>query len=64
MNEEQKAAFLNSQVACAMIEAMGMQAENEQRKACGLSMAYTEDSFVSLIDKHGIGHNAALSTLA
>jgi maltodextrin utilization protein YvdJ len=27
---------------------LGMQAENDQRKAVGLSMAYTEDAFVSV----------------
>ena len=63
MNETSRAAFLQSQVACAMIEAMGMQAENEQRKAVGHSMAYTEDAFVQLIDRYGIGHNAAFTSL-
>lgn len=57
------AAYLNSQVACAMIEAMGMQAENEQRKANGLSIAYVEKDFVALIDKYGLGHNSVITLL-
>jgi acyl-coenzyme A thioesterase PaaI-like protein len=63
MSETQQAAFLISQAACAMIEAMGMQAENDQRKAVGHSMAYTEDAFVGVIEKYGIHHNAAILTL-
>lgn len=58
-----QAAFLNSQTACAMIEAMGMQALNKQREAQGLSMAYDDEAFFALIDKYGIGHNTALTTL-
>jgi hypothetical protein len=57
------AAYLNSQVACAMIEAMGMQAENEQRKANGLSMAYVEKDFIALIDRYGLGTNSVISLL-
>lgn len=51
------AAYVNSQVACAMIEAMGMQAENQNRERRGESIAYTEKSFNDLILKYGIGHN-------
>lgn len=63
MDEQQRVAYLNAMVACAMIEAMGMQAENEQRKACGHSMAYTMDNFLEVIEKYGIGHNQAMGMI-
>ncbi len=39
---------------CALIEAMGMQAENKQREHCGESMAYDEEAFRSLISNHNL----------
>ena len=60
MDEVQKAAYVMAQTACALIEAMGMVAENEQRKALGQSMAYTEDAFVDLPNKYGIHNNATI----
>jgi len=57
-------AFLISQSVCAMIKALGMHAENEQRKHRGKSMAYVEEHFIELIDEHGIGHNDAITTLS
>lgn len=63
MDPVQRAAFLMSQTACALIEAMGMQALNKQREALGHSMAYDDQAFADLIDKYGISHNAALHTL-
>lgn len=63
MSDEAKVAFIQSQVACAMIEAMGMQAENSQRDHRGESMAYVEADFIVLIDKYGIRHNSVVSYL-
>lgn len=62
MTTEQSAAYVNSEAACALIEAMGMAAENQQRQHRGESMAYTQEAFEALLRKHVIGHNAALST--
>lgn len=62
MTPEQQAAYVNAMTACALIEAMGMQAENEQRKAIGCSMAYTEEAFQKLLDRYPIHHNAVLNT--
>ena len=45
----------------ALIEAMGMMAENQQRIHRGESLAYTEESFSALIEKYGIHHNAIIS---
>jgi hypothetical protein len=63
MNENQRAAYLISQSAAAMIEAMGMQAENTQREHRGESLAYVEDDFQRVILKYGIGTNSAISYL-
>lgn len=63
MNEMERAAFLISQSICALIEAMGMQAENLQRSHRGESLAYTELAFENLLHKWAIHHNAALNTL-
>ncbi len=54
MTPEQQAAFVISQSVCAMIEAMGMQAENQQRANCGYSIAYDEVAFDALIKKYAI----------
>jgi len=63
MSEEQRIAYLNAMVATAMIEAIGMQAENMQRKVVGSSMAYTMDDFVKITERMGIHHNGALNVL-
>lgn len=63
MTPEQQAAFLHAQATCAMIEAMGMQAMNMQREQQGYSMAYDDEAFFKLIEKYGIHHNAAITTI-
>lgn len=63
MNPEQRAAFLNSQVACALAEIAGMQAENQARAYLGQSPAYQEDSFAQISGRYGIDHNSALTLL-
>ena len=40
--------------AAAMIEAMGMQAENQQRLANGESIAYDLAAFVKLQERYGL----------
>jgi hypothetical protein len=44
-----------------MVEAMGMQAENQHRLSRGESIAYTEQAFVDLVNKNGCHHNSVLS---
>lgn len=63
MNTEQRIAYQNAQTTAAMIEAMGMQAENQQRAALGHSMAYTENAFVNLINQYGLGCNSVQAFL-
>ena len=57
MNEETAQRLCGSleqmtSAVCALIEAMGMHAENEGRKTRGEAMAYDHDSFLSIINKH------------
>lgn len=63
MTEEQRAAFLISQSVVTMVEALGMVAANDYRKHRGEVIAYDEAAFEELIQRSGIGHNAALGTL-
>lgn len=63
MNEEQRAAFLIAQTACAMIEAMAMASTNQQATVEPGLLPHTGDDFRALIDRYGIGHNAAVTWL-
>lgn len=60
MTSEQEAAYINSQVACAFIQALGMVAENT---VCALRQEYPkyrEDDFERLISQSGIHHNQVI----
>lgn len=61
MTDEQKAAFINSQAAAAMITAMGMVAANQERTANGHTVAYDEAAFEAVVAQHGLGHNSVVS---
>lgn len=63
MEPEEKVVYLNSQITSALIEAMGMQAENMQRKQENKSMAYNDKAFFDLIEKYGIDSNSVISYL-
>lgn len=60
MTPEQQAAFIFSQAAAALIEAMGMQAENQMRIHRRESPAFVEGAFRDLIRSYGIGYNDVL----
>lgn len=64
MNPEERVAFINAQVACALIDLAGMQAENRQREMEGKSLAYTEDAFQVMKRGYCIDHNAVVSYLS
>ena len=51
MDKEQRIAFINSQVTCAMIQAMGMQAENKLREISQDPPHYVMDDFERLITR-------------
>ncbi len=60
MTESQSAAYVQANAVAALIEAMGMAAENTRREHLGFSIAYGEEAFNKLIDHYGIHDNAML----
>lgn len=50
--------YFQMQLLQAEIAMNGMIAANKQREIEGKSLAYSEDSFLNLISKYGIYHNA------
>ena len=63
MDENARAAFIVSQSAAAMVEALGMMSENLQRVHRGDSIAYAELAFMEVISRNGIGWNQAMEYL-
>ncbi len=62
MTPEQRASFINAQIAIFNSRVAGMVAENQQRAVLGQSMAYQEDSF-SVLEKEFepiLGQNAII----
>jgi len=57
MTYEQSAAYINANAVAALIEAMGMAAENTFRDRQGNAIAYGEEAFNALIDKHELHWN-------
>ena len=60
MDEVQRAAYLLSQSVAAMIEAMGMAAENQYRICHDGTLVYDDKAFLDLIDRYGLDSNAAM----
>ena len=60
---EQRAAYVNSQAACALIEALGMVADNLHRQSLGETIAHDGEAFSKLIERYGIHHNGVLGLL-
>ena len=60
MTDEQKAAFINAQAACAVAEIASMQAENNWCMLNGTRPTYTEVDFNAIQGKYMIGHNAVI----
>ena len=60
MSPEEKRTYMDSQIACALIEMESMKAMNYERDAQGLAQAYNEEAFLDLIEKYGIHHNAVI----
>lgn len=61
MTDEQKAAYVYSQATAALIEAMGMVAENQLRDSKGEAQAYGEKSFFELPYTYNLYHNSVVS---
>lgn len=60
---EERVAFIQSQTVSALIAAMGMQAENQQRLRRGESIAYDEKAFNNVITEFGLQHNQVVEFL-
>lgn len=60
---EKRVAYINAQVACAMIELEAMKQANRDREAKGLSPAYDDAAFMQLQVSYGIHHNEVVSYL-
>lgn len=63
MDDAQRVAYQQSQTAAALIEAMGMQAQNQMWTTQGQCPVYGETHFNELITKYGLGHNTVMNTL-
>lgn len=63
MTKEEKIAYITSQVTCAMLDGMGMQAENQGRLHAGLALAYNDEAFFNLKITYGIDQNSVLSLI-
>ncbi len=61
---ETKAAYIQSQVACALLEMEAMKALNMERDHRQQALAYDEEAFLAVIQKYGIHHNAVLTVIA
>lgn len=56
-------AYAVTMAVSTMVEAMGMQAENQERLRRGESIAYPEKAFNDLILRNGCHHNAVLGLI-
>jgi hypothetical protein len=56
-------AYIQAQVAAATIEVEAMKATNRVRWQQNQALAYTEEDFIKLIDKYGLGHNQVIENL-
>jgi len=63
MSNERNVTIAQACIARAMIKAMGMQAENQDRVARGLVPAYVEEQFIGVIQEEGIGWNQIMGLL-
>jgi hypothetical protein len=63
MTPEQRIAYIQAQIACAMIELEGMKAENAIAEYNHDLPPFDGASFKKLIEEYGISHNQVISFL-
>jgi hypothetical protein len=63
MDKDQNIVYVQSQIACALIKAMGMFSDNLLRMNKEEQLAWTGDEFDNLIDDFGLGHNSIINQL-
>jgi len=59
----EKAAYVIGMAFGGLIEAMGMQWENEVRMSRGEQVAYDGKAFKKLVEERGLDHNALMEKL-
>ena len=59
----EQAVIILSQSVAALIEAMGMVAENKQREVSGESPAYGEQQFMQVIKKYDLDYHTICKSL-
>jgi len=62
MNNQQ--IYVLAMAVNTLVTAMGMMAENEQRRAKSQSLAYVEEAFQKLLENNCCTHNGILETLS
>jgi len=60
MSEEMKAAKLQARAACAMIEAMGMVAQNEVCTWAGQGVQFCRPDFMRVLEKYDLDDEAVI----
>lgn len=61
MTPEQKAAYVNAMAVVALVEALGMVAENQNAALRKEAPRYLGYEFEALIDKHALHHNSLIT---
>jgi len=59
----QNAAYTIANAIGGLIEAMGMQASNQERLANGQTIAYDDHAFAKLVEDRGLHHNSIVTQL-
>ena len=62
-HEANRIAYVIGNAAGGLIEAMGMQAENQDCLARGDSISYNDKAFHALMEERGLHHNALMGQL-
>ncbi len=61
MDEQQSAAYVFAMAIGGLIEALGMQAANQERLSNCQAIAYDEAAFQKVVDERGLHHNSVLT---
>lgn len=60
---ESKAAYVNSQTACALIKMEAMKSANKVSEITGQHPQYGEQDFMNIINEFGLSHNTVVGVL-
>lgn len=61
--EFQRVAYTISNAIGGLIEAMGMQAKNQERLSEGKTIAYDDVAFINIVEDRGLHHNSLMTQL-